>query len=361
MTRAAPVAHSQLSLPQLAELSAEQRLRLLGLTCIGGPGAGLATPTEATRPTWCGPTDAWHGELPVQHVAAPLLGRSAAALSEVWYSAASCRSGEFAGIRFRVDDNVLYGVVDVDEARFAAGSGAALQRAAESAYRRIFALVDAQGVPHLWRTWNYLADINAETHGLERYRQFNIGRHDAFVASGRLARGNVPAACALGTARGPLTIAFMAGRTAPTPLENPRQISAYDYPAAYGPRSPTFARAAFAHLPGQELLFISGTASIVGHRTLHGGDVAGQTRETVANIAALIEAANRQARSTSYTLADLRYRAYLRHADDHPRVQGVLETLLGPGASVVYVQADICRADLLVEIEAMASHAMGTC
>lgn len=340
MINAAPVAHSQLSPPQLAGLSAEQRQRLLGVTCIGG-GASQ-----------------WHGELPVQHVAAPLLGLSAGALNEVWYSADSCRSGEFAGIRFRVDENVLYGVVDIEETDFHPGP-LPLQRAAEDAYRRIFALLDQQGYPYLWRAWNYLADINAETEGLERYRQFNIGRHDAFVASGRLARGNVPAACALGTASGPLTIAFMAGRKPPVPLENPRQVSAYDYPATYGPRSPTFSRAAFAHLPGQELLFISGTASIVGHRTTHLGDTAGQTHEIIANISALLESTNRQALALPYTLRELSYRVYLRRASDYPQVQEILERRIGPSSAIVYVQADICRADLLIEIEAMASHVMG--
>lgn len=344
MINAAPVAHSQLSQPQLAGLSADQRQRLLGVTRIGGP------------------AEDWHGELPVQHVAAPLLGRSPGALNEVWHSAESCRSGVAFGIRFRVDENVLYGVVDVVEADFpAVGGASALQRATESAYRRIFDLLDDQGYPYLWRAWNYLAAINAVRDDLERYRQFNIGRHDAFVASGRLASGNVPAACALGTTSGPLTIAFMAGRQAPVPIENPRQVSAYNYPASYGPRSPTFSRAAFARLPGQELLFISGTASIVGHQTLHVGDIEGQTRETVANIESLLDASNRLARTTPYALAEPRYRAYLRHGDDYPRVQDLLARLLGADAAVVYVQADICRADLLIEIEAMASHAMGNC
>ncbi len=312
VTAATPVATAQLPQPRLAGLSADQALTQVG------------------------------------------------ALGVDWVGTESRRSREFADIRFQTDKHVLYGVLDIDEGGHATG-GTPLQQATDDAYRRIFSLLDRQGYPHLWRAWNYLADINGESHGLERYRQFNIGRHDAFVASGRLASGNVPAACALGTPDGPLTIAFMAGRTAPTSLENPRQVSAYHYPATYGPRSPTFSRAAFAHPPGQELLFISGTASIVGHRTMHVGDIDGQTRETVANIAALLESANRRALSTSYTLAELRYRAYLRHPHDHPRVRGLLEELLGADAAVVYVQADICRADLLVEIEAMASHAMGNC
>jgi chorismate lyase / 3-hydroxybenzoate synthase len=168
----------------------------------------------------------------------------------------------------------------------------------------------------------------------------------------------VPAACALGTEHGPLTIAFMAGRTPPTPVENPRQISAYDYPIDHGPRSPTFSRAVLAHLPGQEMMFVSGTASIVGHETVHVGDVAGQARETVANIAALLAAANDKCRSAPFALGDLRLRAYLRHAEDHARVAPILNELLG--TPVVYVRADICRPDLLVEIEAVASHSLGS-
>jgi enamine deaminase RidA (YjgF/YER057c/UK114 family) len=154
---------------------------------------------------------------------------------------------------------------------------------------------------------------------------------------------------------------FLAGRTPPVAIENPRQVSAYRYPADYGPRSPTFSRAALARLPGQELLFVSGTASIVGHQTMHVGDVAGQTRETVANIAAVLAEANRASLTQAYDLGELSYRAYLRHAEDLPRVRALLDELLGPRAAVVYVQADICRADLLMEVEAMASHALGNC
>ncbi len=269
----------------------------------------------------------------------------------------SGRAGEAAGIRYRVGAHWLYGVLDADESGF--GRDRPLQETTEDAYRRIFALIERERCPHLWRTWNYMADINKESGGLERYRQFNLGRHQAFVAGGRLTRGSVPAACALGIRSGPLTIAFLAGRSSATPLENPRQISAYDYPAIYGPRSPTFSRGALARLPGQELLFVSGTASIVGHRTLHPDDVRGQTRETLANIEALLAAASDEALTAPYRLPELRLRVYVRHAADLPRVRAVVETAVGAATDVAYVEADICRADLLVEIEAIACHPMG--
>ena len=163
--------------------------------------------------------------------------------------------------------------------------------------------------------------------------------------------GRVPAACALGLAGGPLSIAFLAGSTPAVPIENPRQVSAYHYPAEYGPRSPTFSRAALVYPPGQELLFISGTASIVGHQSVHPGDVVAQTRESMDNVAVVLEQSNLHSRSGGHTLGSLSYRVYIRHAADTSRVQAVMAERVG-AAPVVCVRADVCRAELLVEVEA---------
>ena len=114
-------------------------------------------------------------------------------------------------------------------------------------------------------------------------------------------------------------------------------------------------RAALAELgDGQVALFISGTASIVGHDTVHPGDVAAQCRETVRNLGCLVDEANRVRRSQApFSLGGLSHRAYVRHAADAATVQQTLTPLL-QGAPLVLVQADICRADLLVEIECQA-------
>ena len=296
---------------------------------------------------------------PIQAICAPLFGAERAAVQETWRLAGPCVHGANEGIIWRRAGDILFGVIDLDEAQFAAMTERPpLQAASEEAYQRIFRLLDTQKLPHLWRIWNYMAAINAETHGLERYRQFNIGRQDAFIAHRRSATGNMPAACALGLAGGPLSIAFLAGATPAVPLENPRQVSACEYPAEYGPRAPIFSRAALVHPPGQEILFISGTASIVGYRTIHPDDVAGQCREALDNIAAVVAEANRAARSRPFSLDELVYRVYVRHAADFPVIRDTLAPRVG-GADVLYVQADICRADLLLEIEAMASHGLG--
>lgn len=296
---------------------------------------------------------------PIQTICAPLLGAETAAVQETWRLASPCVHGASEGITWRRAGDILFGVIDLDEAQFAAmADRPPLQAASEEAYHRIFRLLDTQKLPHLWRIWNYMSDINAETHELERYRQFNIGRQNAFIAHHRSATGNMPAACALGLASGPLSIAFLAGAMPAVPIENPRQVSACDYPAEYGPRAPIFSRAALVHPPGQEILFISGTASIVGYRTIHPDDVAGQCREALGNIAAVVAEANRAARSRPFALDELVYRVYVRRAADFPVIRDTLASSVG-GADVLYVQADICRADLLLEIEAMALHTLG--
>lgn len=302
------------------------------------------------------PTPRW----PEQTVVAPLLGYPGDAAHEQWISADDCHPGEFEGIAFRSSREVLFGVIELDEQAFSTiGRESALQQATGEAYRRIFRLLAAQELPHLWRVWNYLADINGETNGLERYRQFNVGRHDAFAACARAATGDVPAACTIGLPQGPLSIAFLAGRTPVQPVENPRQVSAYHYPMEYGPRSPTFSRAVLVTLPERECLFISGTASIVGYRTVHLGDILGQTREALANVEAVLAEANRLSRRTTFTLGGLAYRVYIRHAEDFPVVRDLLSALMGT-AAVLFVQADICRKDLLVEIEAVAVNVPGS-
>ena len=282
-------------------------------------------------------------------------------LCEAWHGNGSLMQGQCGAIHYRHDDEVLFGVIVLTENLFEAGADKTpLQQATESAYRQVFALLDALHYPYLFRFWNYMADINSHSFGLERYRQFNLGRQDAFLAHGRDVAGNVPAACALGfgqgrSAQGPLTIAFLAGRVAPLNLENPRQVSAYEYPQEYGPRSPTFSRASLVRLGRDEVLFISGTASIVGHATLHPADVVAQTRETMTNIQAVLAEANRAA-SRGFDLSGLHFKVYVRHPEDLALIRAELAQCVGDKLKAVYLQADVCRQDLLLEIEATAAH-----
>jgi len=281
-------------------------------------------------------------------------------ICEVWSTAEVLRAGRHHGIRYREGETLLFGCLTLDEATEVTpgDSPAPLQAATQAAYESVFDLLESRGYSAVLRFWNYFPAVNRVSHNLERYRQFNIGRADAFLSHGRSVVGNVPAACALGSAGAALQIAFLAARAQPLGIENPRQVSAYDYPSQYGPRSPTFSRASLVNLRGRDLLFISGTASVVGHQTLHAGNVDAQTRESLRNIAAVIAEANRRAPDAGFQLRDLAYKVYIRNGKDLLSVRRALLDVIGAPVPMVFLQADVCRADLLVEIEASGGHAI---
>lgn len=292
---------------------------------------------------------------PVQSVLTPVLDDGDAPMHEAWLTDAVVEHGEADDLAWRRSAELLFGVVTMAEADVPASDGAsALCVLGERAYARIFRLLDAMGVPHLWRVWNYIPDINGEQAGLERYQQFNRGCGTAFERCARSVTEQVPAACALGVSGSPLSIAFLAGCSPLRSVENPRQVSAHHYPHVCGPRSPTFSRAALADVGSQEWLFVSGTASIVGHESRHLGDVVAQTLESMDSVAAVVAEAARHSRSGGFPLDTLHYRVYLRDAADAQAVRTAVTGRVGQ-AEVLCVQADVCRRELLVEIEALGS------
>jgi chorismate lyase/3-hydroxybenzoate synthase len=294
--------------------------------------------------------------LPLTEVKAPVLAGADSA-AEIWRLAGPMHSGQRGRVRYRHNGRLLFASLTIAEAEFAdaadGGAVGALRRATEAGYREIFGVLETLAFPYPLRIWNFLSEINGASGDGERYWHFNGARQDVFIGLNRSIAGNVPAASAVGVAAAsPLTIYCIASARAPMALENPRQCSAWDYPPQYGPRSPTFARACIADDAAQTL-FISGTASIVGHASAHAGDQCEQTREIVRNIRALITAANERVGSGRYALDRLHYKAYVRQPEHQPSIDRELRHAVGAAARVLYLQADICRPDLLLEIEAV--------
>jgi len=284
----------------------------------------------------------------------PALSPNAAEI-DAWLVDGPVRHGETSRVHWSTDGHWLFGAYDSTESE-ALGD---LDGLVHDAYRAIFESLEAAGVPHLLRLWNYLPDINREQSGLERYRQFNQGRQQAFLNARRDAFAGAPAACALGTGSGPLRIRFLAGRVPAVPLENPRQVPAWRYPTEFGPRSPSFSRAVLVpSAPGRVSLLVSGTASIVGSASMHAGDVPRQVEETLRNLQAVVEAAHARC-SARFRVADMTCTVYVRHATDAELVRRCLEAGIGADAPAarhaVVLQADICRSDLLLEIEGHAT------
>jgi chorismate lyase/3-hydroxybenzoate synthase len=232
-------------------------------------------------------------------------------------------------------------------------AGTSLAELTRDAYRRLLAFVRDGPCPELFRVWNHLARINADEQGMERYQAFCKGRAEAFAEAGIPAR-RFPAATAIGSRAPGLSVHLLAGSRPGEPIENPRQLSAYRYPPPYGPRSPTFARAIDYSGPrGGRELAISGTASIVGHVTMHPMNLDLQLRETVRNLHMLIAGAGLAARPRRGS--SLLLKVYLRDPSRVPRVEPVLRGWAGPEAQIMFLQGAICRRELQIEIEGHCS------
>ena len=227
-----------------------------------------------------------------------------------------------------------------------------LEEASRQLYRNIFEATRGQ---HLARIWNYIPALNeAGPAGLENYRGFCRGRSLAFEQHhGSGFKPLLPSASAVGTPSAALTVIFAACSGQPRHVENPLQVAAYDYPAAYGPRAPSFARATVVPGVDSATVFISGTAAIRGHATVASWSTPLQLACTLENLQALSSACGLGSRLATGEGSTRHFKVYLRYAADLPLVAAVLEKkLFAPADRVSYLQADLCRSDLRVEIEA---------
>ncbi len=215
-------------------------------------------------------------------------------------------------------------------------------------YGRAFQALDDLDTPHLWRCWHYVPGIHRQvTMGEDRYMHFNAGRHAAYVArfGGEALGAQLPAATAVGWVGDDLVCHILAGRAPGSGVENPRQIPAYCYSSRYGPLPPCFARGTIVAHGHAQILLLAGTASVVGEDTRHDNDLAAQLHELCANLQVMCA-------SAGATMSSLR--AYVRHRADAAAVASALMDAFPRVRRIERMIADICRPDLLVEVEGVA-------
>lgn len=221
-------------------------------------------------------------------------------------------------------------------------------------YLDIFSCVERLGFSNLVRIWNYIPDIHACDNGMDRYKHFCEARHDAFEKHYPNLKAILPAATAVGITGTTFYLYFIATNQPVIYCENTRQVSAFNYPSKYGPKSPSFARASLLESVHSQLM-ISGTASVVGHESKHPGNILLQTQETLDNIQALVAQVNSLHDTRFNGLQSLSHlKVYVRHSNDIETIKSIIEESVKLNADIIYLEAEICRDDLLVEIEGVA-------
>ena len=210
-----------------------------------------------------------------------------------------------------------------------------------AAYQFAYDSSSQLGYKHLLRTWNYINDINAFEQGIERYQTFCVARYQVMEQLDQLAAPN-PAATAIGSKDGTNLFVFLFSKTPGTVIENKRQVSAWQYPKIYSPKQPRFSRA--KKVGG--LLMCSGTASVVGHETIHLDDLSSQFDECMTNVNALIKDSE-----LPISLQSGLFRFYLRDPD---LLDQVVDKINEYGINQYMVlEGDVCRENLLIECEAV--------
>lgn len=267
--------------------------------------------------------------------------------TEWWLSTTPVRYGKYQSVTYSENGDILFGHLLLEEADFAD-----FRLATQTAYKHIFELLAQSGYEFLVRIWNYFPAITALQGELNRYQIFCLGRQDALDSYGNFAYAP-PAATAIGTVQAGLQIYFIAAKRPGIQLENPRQTSAFLYPRQYGPVSPAFSRATVKEWGESKHIYISGTTSIVGHQTLHKGDVTLQLAETLLNLQALLQHGEETLGLPVTSIQTLlQLKVYVQSADVLPVIKAQLQAYLGESAvQVLYLQGDVCRPDLMVEIE----------
>lgn len=214
-----------------------------------------------------------------------------------------------------------------------------------NAYNDLFKII---GDKKLYRIWNYIPEINTCTNNLEHYRSFSIGRSDSFTDNFKKDSlvDNICSASAVGSIDDTLIFYFIAGSIPPKHFENTDQVPAYNYPDTYGPKPPLFARATkVLNKNNISNVYISGTSAVIGHESHGEGDLLSQIQITLKNlekISSIIGTAKDNAISA---------RTYIRNSEDFPVIKELVNQSFLKSSHNIYVQADICRKELLLETE----------
>jgi len=225
-----------------------------------------------------------------------------------------------------------------------------------AAYRDLLEAVKGTGHGHLVKIWNCFSDINFGDGDAEKYRQFSFGRAEAFEEVGIFDK-SVPAGTAVGSPDGGLSIIALVSKHDFFPAENPRQVSAYRYPREYGPKSPKFSRGGCIATQDHHLFLISGTAAIIGHESAHPYETHLQIEETLENLERLTGAMSDTPGDRPRLELDggSILRVYLRDTGDLEQVAARLRQHLGNvGDNIVFLHADICRRELMIEIDGVS-------
>ena len=277
-------------------------------------------------------------------------------------------SVEGAEISIREDNGVCYGIIEGSEESllFIEGIAASdfsqsVKSQSQEVFSRLDGILSAYGfaVDDIVRQWNYIGNITSHRNGRQNYQEFNDARSAYYMTSAW--SNGYPAATGIGASCEGIIVGCIAFKSDSHiyPINNPLQIAAHEYSrkvlvddnADALKTTPKFERAKLIEIGEDACCFVSGTAAIRGELSMDMKSARSQTIQTIENIEYLVSKENLiRFGCKAYDLNLLNLRVYIKNAADYDEVKATVDELY-PQIPAVYTIADVCRDELLVEIE----------
>jgi hypothetical protein len=241
-----------------------------------------------------------------------------------------------------------------------------ITQASERAFKSAIEILTLEGlsIHNIIRQWNYIENIALVEEGQgasQNYQDFNDVRAHYYGQDDF--KFGYPAATGIGQTTGGVIIGFIAisesENITVTPIMNPGQVDAHKYSkvvlegSSLEKCTPKFERAKLVTIGSRNYIYVSGTASILGEKTMHVGDVGKQTLTTIENIKRLFSNENQELLGLKFDVSGIQFshlRVYVKKMEDIPAVEKICNAELNYKSSL-FLESDVCREDLLVEIE----------
>ena len=288
----------------------------------------------------------------------------------------SYKADEDDHITFRRHGGFPYVVLENADGRFLFAGGLhgdvinfGIQQQSAEVFHMMGEVMRREGFPVncIIRQWNYIEQITRFDGPDQHYQMFNNARAD-FYGKTDWSNG-YPAATGIGTQWGGIMIDVDAllckdGSVRVLGVDNPLQIAAHAYSqnvllgekdaALPQKTTPKFERAKAVWKEDHGFVYVSGTAAIRGEQSLEGVGIEQQTLTTLENIEYLVsrDNLNRSGIPATENATLITFRVYVKRWEDMEKAKQVV-TERYPDLPAIYTLTDVCRSELLIEIEGM--------
>jgi len=275
---------------------------------------------------------------------------------------------ENATLEFKFSESIAYACLNLEWGKtvfiqeiHASNYSEGFSKQSDEIFNRIDKVLKTENIEpaNIVRQWNYVGHITDSENGNQHYQLFNNAR-TRFYDKYKFYKG-FPAATGISMDVNGLIISLIAvqtnEKTQLKTVDNSLQIPAHKYSCSVLidgetdklKTTPKFERAKWLSNDNSNIFFISGTAAIRNENSSLNNNASLQTKETIDTINFLISIENLKKNELflDQSLQLKSIRVYIKKCIDYEQVKNEID-LAWPGIKAIYLQAEVCRKELLV-------------